>query len=288
MTTGVNLLVPPMVRSGVITTAPPPAFPTLNEPAGMTELYHNVGTVIDFVSAGWTENIVNSAGFLANMTVRDDATNPLGTGKALRMNHPLVVSTDDETRGDLRVSDWTDFTGVTLGNAKRLYMRFRLKFNGDSPGGKIFYAGLSPEAHDSVFTDFFVTIETSGGMGMTTQNVGRGVDSFMHWPGGANAPFPSTGAGWESDWHVLEVLLTAESSVGAQDGSLEMWLDDTKLHSDYVTLDDALYWSAVGASESSFNGFHLLLNVNQGGSPRSFAHTIDWGEIYFSGSESRT
>lgn len=343
----------------------------LNEPAGMTTIYSNPGTSIDFATEGWS--VGQDYPFDERMSLETGQNNPTGESTVIRIDHPLVASIDDETRGALAIQSWSDLVGVSIGNLSELYVRVRWKLNGDSVGGKFWYAGLSPEADlDAAGSnaDYYVTQELNGGMTTDEQTVvlrrkvqfsSGGTASIQpgdtitgatsaatatvaavdltsgSWAGGDAAgwlwlhsktgtfqaeglntaaqsniasisgatstagpggsmkrngtePLPDTGASWKSDWHVLEMHLAAESSAGARDGYGDYWIDDQLLdisssspwQGSPHTWNNA-YWSEFGASESSFDGFRMLFCVNQQGTPRNFAHTIDWGEFYVSG-----
>lgn len=186
-----------------------PDYP--NRPAGMTTQTQWDGShTTPPAGDGWT----SWTGL--NCSIVEDATSPGPTGDVMRFEWTEGTS----TAGVVTLNEYTD------GNMEEVYIMLRVKAeSGYDPnvGGKFFFTGTSinPDSRNNVDnpTQNYLTWESNDACKFTDQNAGGG-------------NIISEGGVFSDDlWQDVELHLIAESSAGAADGTVTLWVNDTLIAS---------------------------------------------------------
>lgn len=259
----------------VAATAPAPAASDTtytNRPSnltGFTLVYHNDGTSVDQSGEGWDVQ----SGWDSTHVVSTDVASPINTASVIKVVHP-ALSGAAAGAGFVTVDDFANLSGVTAGAYEEIYTMYRIQVvNADTiHGQKLFYMGMDSLAIASGIGHYFTTRE---GAGTSLGNL-----KFEGDVGGENILFNIAGAwsGKENAWAALEHQYVAESSNGAGDGILNIWLDGANIVS-----DSTVGWSNASLTGRLFGGFDWYDQVSLGGitDPRHTSHYL--GEFYMIG-----
>ena len=197
----------------------------------------------------WT---VDGSAPAGNLAVITDATNPVGSGEALRFIFEQALN-----------PRCAQCTGTFPAEKSELYISLRIKFN-DNFGPKMYYIGLPNVAGSA---DLYIDRGTDGRIRMVRQAISNLelIDSSEAAPkGNSSTPF-TTGA-----WHHIEAVLVAETSPGAGDGEVTMWCDEVE-----IGAATAVSW---GGNFGSLEWYGDINTVTDG-------YSYQLGELYLSGTD---
>jgi len=246
-----------------VTTTPPPTdggnatYP--NRPSGTTLIGRNNGTVKE--SGGHAFGIADFGNWYdhnvaSDIAVVNDPTNPTGSGRSLRFTYP---SNDDKAGS----ASARSFSG---GPYRELYvmMRIYLEPSGwDTFGNKFFYigaAGRTSGGPNQYYTD-------RGGSRIRLINQYAGSAVVLN---SSDGPVPNPIQ--QGTWLNVEYHFVAESSPGAANGRMYIWVNGRLVDS-----NTSVTWARN--STLGFNGMEWYAEVND--IPRTSYYRL--GELYIAG-----
>ncbi len=219
-----------------------------NLPVGLTEVASFDGTVresgghamgISWMTA-WDRDPAQPD---ANLAVTADATNPLGSGSVLRFVY-------DQTYNPR----CADASGTFPAEYSTLYIMTRIYFE-DSFNTKFFYLGFPSIAGSN---DGYSTREIDGRLRFINQVGGQGelIDTSEGAPDG-NSTTPIVVGEWQS----VEYVFEAESSPGAGDGTISVWVNGvasgSRTNAAWGDLMGSLEWYADNNSVTGTPAYRL-------------------------------
>jgi hypothetical protein len=277
-----RLTVPALEASANVTVLaelPPGSALHPHEPAGMIPLYNNDGRFAqlagnNLASSGWFES---SSQWESLATIVSDPTNPTGSGQSVELTHPAGGGGPAAKLNRFsQLGSALGGTGYTGGGVAEQYLSLRIKIPTGEPGCdgvfngmKLFYLGMEAAAKNGEgANEFFAVVCANEGWqiqhgGSPAPNPADVFTSFS-WP-------PSTNATWH-----MEIYRVAESSNGAGDGTMRIWINGKEVSgSPWRGLD----WSDPSRSGRLFDGMELYHTQH---SPSS-THKWLQQELYISG-----
>jgi hypothetical protein len=239
------------VNAAAADPPPPPSqsgYP--NRPNGLTVIGAADGSVKE--SGGSAFGISSFGGWnttgQTNVSVVSDATNPTGSGSSLRFKW----AASGNSAGAAAANRFNSGTVRQLYVMTRIYM----ESGGWDFGHKFFYIGAPSGSRNNTGspTQFYSTRERGDHLRFINQNLGSEVivDSSDPAPRGANtSPFV------RDRWLNIEYLMVAESSPGAGDGRMSIWVNNQLVGS-----DNSVQWTDRSDPTVGFDGMEWYARAN--------------------------
>ena len=266
---------------------------SVNEPAGMSILYRNIGDVSTLSAQGWQTVVSGGSDFDDGIMVEPAGDNPIGTQSVLRVQH---YGPDAPVKGGgrARVTRWSNLTTTDSGPVEEIYIRMWIFFEGAVPHQqKLFYIGPEPDAHarSQIKTnDMHFSIWPGGLLKMTLQGLSQGNQSTWLALPDLSPVFGETGHAGR--WNVFEIRVLASSAPGAPDGEIDIWVNGQLLREkDFYGYNTP--WDGEGSIRgwtlNDVNGTGRLFDgfewhaASQSANDVESDHAYRFGEYYISG-----